>query len=149
MTDQKKFQSSGVIGQRIPKLDAMDKATGRAEYGHDLRLPGMLHGKILYSGIPHARIVSMDVSRARRLPGVKAVITGAENPAQQFVAQSPPTRFVAYVSKPVHRRCAAACHDAQLEHPEHGQQRDANPEAPNGLQKLALNNYLVATPAFS
>lgn len=84
MTDTKNIHPSGAVGQRIPKLDAMDKATGRAEYGHDLRLPGMLHGKILYSGIPHARIVSIDVSRARRLPGVKAVITGAENPAHKF-----------------------------------------------------------------
>ena len=37
-----------VIGQRLPKLDAPDKATGRTVYGHDVRLPGMLHGRILY-----------------------------------------------------------------------------------------------------
>ena len=73
-----------IVGQRVPKLDAMDKATGRAEYGHDIHLPGMLHGKILYAGIPHARIVSIDVSRARKLPGVKAIITGADNPAHKF-----------------------------------------------------------------
>src|SRR3990172_284037 len=73
-----------IVGQRVPKLDAMDKATGRAEYGHDVHLPGMLAGKILYAGIPHARIVSIDVSRARKLPGVKAVITGADNPAHKF-----------------------------------------------------------------
>ena len=73
-----------IVGQRVPKLDAMDKATGRAEYGHDLRLPGMLAGKILYAGIPHARIVSIDVSRAKQLPGVKAVITGADDPAYKF-----------------------------------------------------------------
>ncbi len=75
---------TSIIGQRIPKLDAMDKATGRAEYGHDARLPGMLVGKILYARVPHARIVSIDVSRARKLPGVKAVITGADNPARKF-----------------------------------------------------------------
>jgi xanthine dehydrogenase molybdenum-binding subunit len=68
-----------VVGQRVPKLDALDKATGRAEYGHDLKLPGMLHGKILYAGVPHARIKAIDVSRAQRLAGVKAVITGADN----------------------------------------------------------------------
>ncbi|MBI5035266.1 MAG: molybdopterin-dependent oxidoreductase [Chloroflexi bacterium] len=73
-----------VVGQRVPKLDAMDKATGRAEYGHDLHLPGMLVGKILYARIPHARILSIDVSRARKLPGVKAVITGADNPIRKF-----------------------------------------------------------------
>ena len=75
---------TSIIGQRVPKLDAMDKATGRAEYGHDLHLPGMLYGKILYSGVPHARIVSIDVSRAQKLAGVKAIITGAENPTRKF-----------------------------------------------------------------
>jgi CO/xanthine dehydrogenase Mo-binding subunit len=76
--------SFSVIGRRVPKLDALDKATGRAEYGHDLNLPGMLTGKIHYAGIPHARIVSVDVTRARRLRGVKAVITGLDNPRHKF-----------------------------------------------------------------
>jgi xanthine dehydrogenase molybdenum-binding subunit len=71
---------SAVIGQRLPKLDAPDKATGRTVYGHDVRLPGMLHGRILYSRYPHARIVNVDVSRALRLPGVKAIVTAADNP---------------------------------------------------------------------
>ncbi len=75
---------SSIIGQRVPKLDAMDKATGRAEYGHDLHLPGMLVGKILYAGVPHARIVSVDITRAQRLAGVKAIITGADNPTRKF-----------------------------------------------------------------
>jgi CO/xanthine dehydrogenase Mo-binding subunit len=43
------------IGQRLPKLDAPDKATGRAVYGHDVRLPGMLQGRILYASHPHCR----------------------------------------------------------------------------------------------
>src|SRR3990172_5415522 len=75
---------SAVIGQRLPKLDAPDKATGRTVYGHDVRLPGMLHGRILYSRYPHARILSVDVSRALKLPGVKAVITAADNPPTKF-----------------------------------------------------------------
>jgi xanthine dehydrogenase molybdenum-binding subunit len=62
----------------------MDRATGRAEYGHDVHLPGMLAGKILYARVPHARILSVDITRAKRLPGVKAVITGADNPAHKF-----------------------------------------------------------------
>ncbi|MBI3362444.1 MAG: hypothetical protein HY023_15190, partial [Chloroflexi bacterium] len=53
---------SAVIGQRLPKLDAPDKATGRAVYGHDVRLPGMLHGRILYSQHPRARVVGVDAS---------------------------------------------------------------------------------------
>ncbi|MBI3176607.1 MAG: xanthine dehydrogenase family protein molybdopterin-binding subunit, partial [Chloroflexi bacterium] len=73
-----------IIGQRVPKMDASAKATGKATYGHDVRLPGMLHGRILYSRYPHARIVSMDVSRAQSLRGVKCVLTSADNPAHLF-----------------------------------------------------------------
>ena len=73
-----------IIGQRLPKLDAPDKATGRAVYGHDVRLPGMLHARILYSRYPHARVVNVDVSRALKLPGVKAIVTAADNPHTKF-----------------------------------------------------------------
>jgi xanthine dehydrogenase molybdenum-binding subunit len=75
---------SSIIGRRIPKMDAQDKATGRISYGHDVRLPGMLHGRILYSRYPHARVLSVDTSRAERLPGVKAVLTAADNPPTRF-----------------------------------------------------------------
>src|SRR3989338_5814777 len=75
---------SSVIGQRLPKLDAPDKATGRTVYGHDIRLPGMLHGRILYSEFAHARILKLDVSRARALPGVKAIVTALDNPPTKF-----------------------------------------------------------------
>src|SRR3989304_2675435 len=73
-----------VIGQRLPKLDAPDKATGRTVYGHDVRLPGMLHGRILYSRYPHARILRVDASRATKLPGVKAIVTADDNPKTKF-----------------------------------------------------------------
>jgi CO/xanthine dehydrogenase Mo-binding subunit len=75
---------SSAIGQRQPKLDAPDKATGRTVYGHDVRLPGMLHGQSLYSRYPHARILNVDISRALKLPGVKAIITAADNPPTKF-----------------------------------------------------------------
>jgi xanthine dehydrogenase molybdenum-binding subunit len=68
------------IGKRVPKLDAIDKVTGRAIYGHDMKLPRMLYGKILLSERAHARILNMDTSRAKKLPGVKAVITGDDIP---------------------------------------------------------------------
>jgi len=68
------------IGKRIPKLDAIDKVTGRAIYGHDMKVPRMLYGKILRSDRAHARILNIDTSRAERLPGVKAVITGYDIP---------------------------------------------------------------------
>ncbi len=73
-----------IIGQRIPKLDAPDKVTGRMTYGHDVTLPGMLHGRILYSRYPHARVLNIDTSRAGQLPGVKGVLTAADNPPTKF-----------------------------------------------------------------
>ena len=72
------------IGKRIPKPDALPKATGEIVYGHDLKVPRMLYGKILRSPLPHARILRIDTSRAERLPGVKAVITAQDMPARRF-----------------------------------------------------------------
>ena len=66
------------IGKRVPKLDAPDKATGLARYIEDIKLPRMLYGKILFAGRPHARIVDIDTSAARAVPGVRAVITAAD-----------------------------------------------------------------------
>lgn len=76
--------SAPIIGQRIPKLDAPGKATGKTTYGHDVRLPGMLHGRILYSRYPHAKITRMDTSRAEKLRGVKCVLTSKDNPPHLF-----------------------------------------------------------------
>jgi 4-hydroxybenzoyl-CoA reductase alpha subunit len=64
-----------VIGKRLPRIDALSKATGEAIYTTDISLPRMLYGKMLRSPHPHARILNIDVSRAERLPGVKGVIT--------------------------------------------------------------------------
>lgn len=72
------------IGKRIPKPDAVPKATGQIVYGHDLKVPRMLYGKILRSPLPHARILHIDTSRAERLPGVKAVITAKDLPQRRF-----------------------------------------------------------------
>lgn len=69
-----------VIGTRQRKTDGLAKSTGRARYTDDLSFPGMLHGKILRSPHPHARILSIDTSRAEALPGVFATVTGAEMP---------------------------------------------------------------------
>ncbi len=68
------------VGKRVPKLDAVDKATGRVQYIQDLKVPGMLYGKILYSKYAHAKIVKIDTSKARELPGVMAVLTGDDIP---------------------------------------------------------------------
>jgi len=68
-------KNMNIIGKRIPKLDAGDRVTGKSIYGTDIELPGMLHGAILRSKFPSAIIESIDVSKARALPGVECVIT--------------------------------------------------------------------------
>lgn len=71
-----------IVGKSVTRIDALDKATGRAKYTADegLHLAGILHGKVLYSPYPHARILNIDKSRAERLPGVKAIVTGEDVP---------------------------------------------------------------------
>ena len=67
-----------VVGQRPIRPDGVDKVTGRAQFGADFHLPGMLTGRIKRSPHAHARIVSIDTSAAEKLPGVKAIVTGAD-----------------------------------------------------------------------
>ena len=69
-----------LIGTPMRKVEGLAKSTGRAVYTDDVALPGMLHGKILRSPHPHARIVSIDTTRAEALDGVHAVITGRDMP---------------------------------------------------------------------
>jgi CO/xanthine dehydrogenase Mo-binding subunit len=69
-----------IVGTSPVKHDGIDKVTGRAKFGADLYLPGMLVGKILRSPHPHARIKSIDISAAEKLPGVKAVVTRDDFP---------------------------------------------------------------------
>ncbi|MCL5025396.1 MAG: xanthine dehydrogenase family protein molybdopterin-binding subunit [Chloroflexi bacterium] len=76
--------SPSLIGRSIPRLDGKQKATGRCRYTGDMPVPGLLHGRILRSSLPHARIVRVDTSRAAKLPGVKAVITGADTAGIPF-----------------------------------------------------------------
>jgi 4-hydroxybenzoyl-CoA reductase subunit alpha len=73
-----------VISTRAPRLDAPAKATGKAVFADDIRLPGMLHGALLQSPVAHARILSIDTSRAEQLPGVHAVLTAANVPRIRF-----------------------------------------------------------------
>ena len=66
------------VGRSLPRLEAREKVTGRAEYTHIMRLPGMLHGKIFRSTIAHGRIKSIDTSAAREVPGVYRVVTSED-----------------------------------------------------------------------
>ena len=66
------------IGQRTIRPDGMDKVTGRAQFAADTTMPGQIWGKVLRSPHPHARIKSIDTSKAEKLPGVKAVVTAKD-----------------------------------------------------------------------
>jgi CO/xanthine dehydrogenase Mo-binding subunit len=67
------------VGRSLPRVDGVEKVTGRARYVADITLPGLLVARVLRSPYAHARILHIDTSRARRVPGVKAVVTGADN----------------------------------------------------------------------
>lgn len=62
-----------VVGKNAPRMDALEKVTGRARYTFDVQLPGMLYARAINSTVPHARIKSIDTSRAEQYPGVRAV----------------------------------------------------------------------------
>ena len=66
------------VGHSVPRVDGIDKVTGKAKFVGDLTIPGMLQGKILRSTYPHARLVSIDASQAEALPGVLAVLTASD-----------------------------------------------------------------------
>src|SRR3990170_7633860 len=72
------MEKYSVIGKSLPRVDAVVKATGEAKYTADMPHSGMLHGKILRSPYPHARVLKIDTTKAERLLGVKAVATGKD-----------------------------------------------------------------------
>jgi CO/xanthine dehydrogenase Mo-binding subunit len=68
------------VGKSVPKIDALEKALGATQYVGDMQLPGMLHARILWAGVPHALIRGIDTSEAERVPGVRAVLTAGDVP---------------------------------------------------------------------
>jgi len=78
--------TTGAIGSRVTRRDAQSQVTGQVRYTEDIRLPGMLHIKFLRSRYPHARILSIDTSRASAAAGVIAVITGRDVPFNRIGA---------------------------------------------------------------
>ena len=78
-----------VVGRDVPRTDAVPKVTGAAQYVADISMPGMLHAAVLRSPHPHARIVSIDVSAAAAMPGVKAVLIGEDTPRRKWGAFRP------------------------------------------------------------
>ena len=80
-----------IIGKPLPKKDAWPKATGEAKYADDLFMHGMLHGKLLRSPHPHAKIVNIDITSAAKLAGVRAIVTGTDFPGIRY-GNMPKTR---------------------------------------------------------
>jgi 4-hydroxybenzoyl-CoA reductase alpha subunit len=88
-----------LIGKPQRKIEGLDKSTGRAVYTDDIALPGMLHGKILRSPHPHARIVRVDTSSAEALEGVHGVVTGAEMPTTYGIIPWTPDEYALCVDR--------------------------------------------------
>ena len=75
-----------VVGKSVPRVDVLEKATGEAVYCGDIKLPRMLHARVLRSPFPHARISSIETTKAARLPGVVYVATGKDAPDKRYGA---------------------------------------------------------------
>ncbi|MFH1490049.1 MAG: xanthine dehydrogenase family protein molybdopterin-binding subunit [Pseudomonadota bacterium] len=103
------------VGKPLDRTDALDKVTGRAVYGFDVEIPGMLYGAILRSPFAHAGIVEIDTSQVRNAPGVRAVVTGKDFPFRfgGTISDCPflATDRVRYVGEPV----AAVAADTERE----------------------------------
>src|SRR5918996_6410299 len=96
---QKEFS---IVGKRTPRIDGYERVTGQAQYTGDIQLPGMLYARVLRCTVPHAKIVSIDASKAEKLPGVKAIIhhgnakvpwSSGGHTHQRFIFNNP-VRFV-------------------------------------------------------
>jgi CO/xanthine dehydrogenase Mo-binding subunit len=105
--DNKIMKKYSVVGKSLTRVDGIAKVTGRAKFTYDMELPNMLWGRILRSPYPHARIINIDTSEAKKLPGVKAVITGKDigpirygfvdtprYPADQLVLATEKVRYI-------------------------------------------------------
>lgn len=80
------MEGYSVVGKRLPRVDGVLKATGEARYTDDMSFHGTLVGKILRSPHPHAKVLKIDTSKARRVIGVRAVITGKDTPGVKIGA---------------------------------------------------------------
>jgi CO/xanthine dehydrogenase Mo-binding subunit len=88
-------ESYRYVGKKLPPIDSVDKVTGKAIYGADVILPGMLYAKLLHSPHPRARIKRLDISAARSIPGVRAVVTAENAPDSRFGISIRDERFFA------------------------------------------------------
>jgi len=76
-----------VVGQSLPRIDALGKVTGETPYSGDLSMEGMLYMKILFAGRPHARVKRIDIDQAQAAPGVVAIYTAKDIPVNEYGLQ--------------------------------------------------------------
>lgn len=76
--------SSGLVGKSMARLDAKEKVRGNARYSADFQMPGMVHGKLIRSIFPSARLLSIDASDALAMPGVVAILTAVDVPSNLY-----------------------------------------------------------------
>ena len=107
-----------IVGKKTTRIDAYERVTGQAKYTRDVQLPGMLYARVLRSPHPHARILSIDTSKAENFPGVRAVIHhknakvrwhSGSRTAKRFIFNNP----VRYVGDPVAAVAATDPHIAE------------------------------------
>lgn len=115
--DSKVILAGRAVGRSVPRADALDQVLGRVKYTEDLRFPGMLHVRFLRSRHPHARIRSIDTSRAEAAPGVVGVITGKDVPFNRmgaFVQDQPilADERARYLGDPIAAVAAASVKEA-------------------------------------
>ena len=94
----------GIVGARVPRMDAAERVTGRARYTADIARPGMLHAVILRSKIPRGTIRSIDLTRAAAMPGVFDVLGPGDAPATTRLFG----KEIFYAGQPVAAVCDAA-----------------------------------------
>ncbi len=152
---QKSAVDLSVVGKRLPKIDAPDKATGRAVYTDDIVLPNMLYGKLLLSPVAHAKIKSINTTKAKALKGVKAVLTGADVPDvswgtsppryDEFILAKDKVRFVGDVVAAVAAVDEATCYEAleliEVEYEELPAVFDPMEAMKDGAPRLFDNKY--------
>ena len=87
------MEDFSVIGKSMPLMDGVEKVTGEGTYGVDVKVPGMIHGRVLRSPYPHAKILKIDSSEAEKLPGVCAVVTAKDMPDRR-VGSAPKDEYI-------------------------------------------------------
>jgi len=99
------MSSSRFVGSAVPRVDGLQKVTGAAQYTADLKFPPLLYAKVIRSSLPHAKLLSVDLEKARKVPGVRAVVSGKDFPFHTGIYLKDQTVFatdrVRYVGDPI------------------------------------------------